>query len=822
MRESLSRAWQSRRGMAMLCAGILALVFSAPAAAGAETISVGRVVDRACTVRELTGAPGAASRTLTSPVLGWMDVRLSAASGDWDLAIFDAETGTLISGSAYSGADELASGIVFERERVLIQACRRSGASTARLTIAFAKVDRDQPTPPPSIVRISTPTRAVEQSATSLGLDLTEHGGPGFIEAVLHGPADAAKLTGAGLNYTTRIANLQALDARNRRADSRYARLTQRPTALPSGRDSYRRLFDYSEELKALAKANRKLVRPITLPFKTWEGRKVEGIEIATNVRRKDGRPVFFIMGVHHAREWPSGEHTMEWAYELIRGFKAKRPAFRKLVRRTRTIVVPVINPDGFNASREAGELQGAGGGRGGGATQETVNIVSHPNEYRRKNCRFADDSKGGSCNQPSAGLAEPGVDPNRNYGNFWGGPGASGDPTAQDYYGPGPFSEPETRNVRRVVSRRQVVTLVTNHTFSNLILRPPGLQSQGDPIDEPVYKRLGDAMAAENGYESQKGYELYDTTGTTEDWTYSATGGLGFTFEIGPTNFHPPFAEMVAEYRGTTLVAGAEGGGNRAAYLIAQRNTANAKRHSVLQGMAPPRSTLRLTKSFRTPTSQDTTFKDRLFSAIKVPRNGRFVWHINPSTRPLVAKQTGRAKTGEPSPPESFSGAPGPSAAPCGDAESNDPTCFNDHPFTVPQGAAVDNAKASVRVDWPAPTSDWDMQIFRDANGDGSSEGETQVVGASQQGTTNFEETTVTEPALRAGEKYVVRLTNFAASEPYDGTITYRGPDPVSRARKERWTLTCMRGKNVLARSKIYIERGQRKRLDLRRACAT
>ena len=40
--------------------------------------------------------------------------------------------------------------------------------------------------------------------------------------------------------------------------------------------------------------------------------------------------------------------------------------------------------------------------------------------------------------------------------------------------------------------------------------------------------------MAAENGYTSQHGYELYDTTGTTEDWSYYATGGLGYTFEIG------------------------------------------------------------------------------------------------------------------------------------------------------------------------------------------------------------------------------------------------------------------------------------------------
>ena len=98
-------------------------------------------------------------------------------------------------------------------------------------------------------------------------------------------------------------------------------------------------------------------------------------------------------------------------------------------------------------------------------------------------------------------------------------------------------------------------------------MLRPPGIQVQGPTPDEPIYKALGDAMAAENGYASQLSYQLYDTTGTTEDWSYYATGGLGFTFEIGPEHFHPPFAETVAEYEG----------GNRAAYFLAQENTADA-----------------------------------------------------------------------------------------------------------------------------------------------------------------------------------------------------------------------------------------------------
>ena len=64
---------------------------------------------------------------------------------------------------------------------------------------------------------------------------------------------------------------------------------------------------------------------------------------------------------------------------------------------------------------------------------------------------------------------------------------------------------------------------------------------SAGPPPDEQALQALADRMAEENGYTSQAGYELYNTTGTTEDWSYNATGGYGYTFEIGPNNFHPP-----------------------------------------------------------------------------------------------------------------------------------------------------------------------------------------------------------------------------------------------------------------------------------------
>ena len=107
--------------------------------------------------------------------------------------------------------------------------------------------------------------------------------------------------------------------------------------------------------------------------------------------------------------------------------------------------------------------------------------------------------------------------------------------------------------------------------------------------------------MAAQNGYLNQPSYGLYDTTGSTEDWSYNATGGLGYTFEIGPYEFHPPFEQNIDEYLGAGAYAGK---GNREAFLIAMENAADATKHSVIEGTGPPGAQLRLRKAFLTETS--------------------------------------------------------------------------------------------------------------------------------------------------------------------------------------------------------------------------
>ena len=135
------------------------------------------------------------------------------------------------------------------------------------------------------------------------------------------------------------------------------------------------------------------LVRPITLSHRSVLGRDVNGIEISTGAQNTaDGKPIFLIMGEHHAREWPSAEHTIEFAYDLLRNY-GRNARTTQLVQSTRTIVIPVVNPDGFNISREA-------------ATLGDFSLFDY--EMKRKNCRVSDNTPNkyakGACDDNKAG----------------------------------------------------------------------------------------------------------------------------------------------------------------------------------------------------------------------------------------------------------------------------------------------------------------------------------------------------------------------------------------------------------------------------------
>jgi murein tripeptide amidase MpaA len=850
-----------RRSACLAAAG--AALLAAPAS-GAELLSTDlstpAAQKRTCHAKLLTGGAGYVQRQVTAPATGVISARLNGQPrGDWDLGVFDAK-GRTVAGSAHFGNVEVAEGIAVRGQRLTIQACRRSGpVDRVQLRVEGWALPRATGDNRVQLVRVSTPTPAAKNRLASTGLDLTEHGSATYLDVVLHGADDVETLTSNGFTYRVVLPDL----VRHDRAALRINHSSSGPSpAMPSGRTNYRRLPDYAVDMKQLAEDHPGLVRPITLPYLTIEGRPVEGIEITRNPDALDGKPVFVQLGLHHAREWPSGELALEWAYELVNNYGQDQRT-TELVNRTRTIVVPVVNPDGFNLTREVPFANQTLDPIASTVPVDSAQpVVDGGFAYKRRNCRMVqlNASSSGYERRPRACFETSnrnyGVDPNRNYGGFWGGPGASPDPTSDTFWGTKPFSEPETRNVKWLVSRRQATTLITNHTYSDLILRPPGIAAHGDTIDEEQYRGFGAEMAAQNGYSNWKGYQLYDTTGTTEDWSYFATGGFGFTFEIGRaaqslTNdigtgepnsdlvidlagsyagvgFHPPYPlGVVSEWHGKGPHAGK---GNREAYYVALESTLDTAKHSVIKGRAVPGTVLILSKAFQTATSPrgadpnglpiydpagtPLVFTEWLRTQMVVPESGRFVWHTNPSTRPDVLRGLpGREPTGPTSPGQSFEHDPNAQFVPAAGAPV--PGSYEERDFTI--APDEDNGRLDLHLQWPAGETelgpdDLDLRLYR------RSELGTYEQIASSTNAGGPEDLTVVDPPPGA---YRLRVENwFATNEEaknWTATLSFAPPTEPVPGTHEAWSLRCTTPNGKKDSEAVTVDRGETVNVDLR-----
>jgi carboxypeptidase T len=98
---------------------------------------------------------------------------------------------------------------------------------------------------------------------------------------------------------------------------------------------------------------------------------------------------------------------------------------------------------------------------------------------------------------------------------------------------------------------------LISLHSYSDLVLWPWGQQASGPAPNAEGLARLGQRLAAFNGYTPFQAYNLYDTSGTTDDWSYGELGVASYTFEIGPTigscgGFFPPYSCLDGEPSGS------------------------------------------------------------------------------------------------------------------------------------------------------------------------------------------------------------------------------------------------------------------------------
>jgi hypothetical protein len=361
-----------------------------------------------------------------------------------------------------------------------------------------------------------------------------------------------------------------------------------------------------------------------------------------------------------------------------------------------------------------------------------------------------------------------------------------------------------------------QVTMLISLHNVAALVLRPPGLAQLGLAPDEQRMKQIGDAMAADTGYTSQYSWQLYDTAGTTEDDTYAATGGYGYTIEMGPVDgaFHMPYETgVVKEWTGQ---AAGNGLGLEEALLLAGEAAASNADHAVITGTAPPGRILRLRKAFDTQTSPycaagvdpvvtigdpvcpggeqpPQALHDVVDTTTVVPADGRFRWHVNPSTRPFVG---GGAVT------ERLDDTPY-------DTQSSPATPDNRVPFTV-TGEDADGA-VKVTLTPTVPVEDYDLEVHRVDGGR-----ETQVASSGNPPGSTTESVTLEKPEPGS---YVAKVVDFAAvSHQWTMKVEhFRTTREVTEGHTEAYMLTCERpGGQVHERRSVVVGRGQTLKLAL------
>ncbi|MBW3661771.1 MAG: hypothetical protein KY469_01625 [Actinobacteria bacterium] len=476
------------------------------------------------------------------------------------------------------------------------------------------------------LVRVPGPVSG-RQAAMLATLDDTHRILVGGGREFLLWPGDADALDAAGIAY-------DALDAdvlRDARRDPGRSIAPQ-----PGERDEYRIVDDYRTDLVALVEqfGPEGLARLIELPTPSLVGRTLWGIEIAEDVDRQDGRPVLYMDGLHHAREWPAGEMPIMWAHDLLEGHGTD-PDMTHIVRNARTIIVPCVNPDGFVRSRMS-PVQVDSSNDVFNAGQLALGI-SGQESYWRKNLRSFSgvNVDGGATDRDNPDAY--GIDLNRNYPFLWGdNAGSSNLQVGQTYRGTAPYSEPVTHNVRDLFLAHTPIAAITHHTYGEIMLIPWGRNpAVVRSPDWDLMFEIGEEMQASNGYGPQQAFSLYATSGTSRDWGHAATSTIIYTFEHG-TEFHGPYGSTIPQMYSD----------NRGAFITWSHRAIDPASHLVITGRIVdgagnpvPDAEVALTKSFETPTAQGTLVPESVTKVVRAGADGRFELHAPPSTRPHLAE---------------------------------------------------------------------------------------------------------------------------------------------------------------------------------------
>ncbi|MEW8985716.1 M14 family metallopeptidase [Paenibacillus sp. S-12] len=336
---------------------------------------------------------------------------------------------------------------------------------------------------------------------------------------------------------------------------------------------AYLNVNEVESAIIALSRKYPNFTKLITLPHKSVEQRTSHALHLSSHFQSK--RNTIFLTGGVHAREWGSCEICVFLAADLLEAYDQgtglvyggknfTSTEIKSLFESIDFVIFPDVNPDGRLYS-------------------QTIEALW------RRNRNPADSGGNNSC---------VGVDINRNFDFLWNFPDhfsplapvrTSTDPCSidQTYHGSTPASEHETQNVIWIFDNfPQIKWYVDIHSYGEKILTNWGDDEnqsnqqnmnfmnpafdtvrglKGDNAykeyisneDRTVTLALANAMhqgikaVRGRNYQVQQAFDLYPTSGTSDDYAYSRhmtdpnKGKIyGFTIEWG-REFQPPWTEM-------------------------------------------------------------------------------------------------------------------------------------------------------------------------------------------------------------------------------------------------------------------------------------
>ncbi|XP_031347022.1 carboxypeptidase B-like [Photinus pyralis] len=271
--------------------------------------------------------------------------------------------------------------------------------------------------------------------------------------------------------------------------------------------DRYMRYIEIQNYLERIALQYKEIVSFENYGL-SYEKRNLTLVKISTGFGLD--KPTILVDAGIHAREWLAPAQALYIINQLI-----KNGDNRRLIENVNWIIIPLINPDGYEYTHTTDRL------------------------WRKTR------SKGIVCD---------GVDANRNFDFHWSEEGGDRDECSENYAGPKAFSEPETTALSRVILKyaRNTKLYLSIHTPLLALLHPWGYTSDSPPNRDEL-RDLGlsasDAIYAVNGtrYKVGSSVEIFThTAGSSRDWAYGfANISLSYTVELppGPHNVHqmPP-----------------------------------------------------------------------------------------------------------------------------------------------------------------------------------------------------------------------------------------------------------------------------------------